>query len=96
MSVGVKEAYSLGREAGYSAAVDMEEKGSGETWEEAAYESEDNARQYAGHYSEDLRTDAEWDAYERGVVKGITKGIKARLAGKASSGWSRWGFAGFR
>lgn len=73
----MKEAYSLGVDAGYSAAI-YTERGPSETWEEAAYESEINARQYAGHFSEDLRTESQWDAYERGVTAGIRRGLKAR------------------
>ena len=46
-----------------------------------AFEAEQNARQYEGHYPHGL-TEAQADAYDAGVAAGIAAGVKARLSGR--------------
>jgi len=89
-----KEAYELGRDAGYSAGMncdfDVDLDVDGETPEEcfvsAAYESEENARQYSPFefHAHDMNSarnpDACWEAYDKGVGVGIRKAWRERRA----------------
>lgn len=65
-----RAAFDAGCWEGYEAYqnVDVQDD---EDRAEAAAEAESNARQYADHPTYELRSDAEWEAYEDGVSAGI-------------------------
>lgn len=79
--LNAREAYDAGRDEGYNAAVygEFEPGASRDDMMSEAYEIESNARQYAGHPTYEIESDAAWDAYERGVGVGIKKGLAERF-----------------
>lgn len=82
--MNAKQAYEAGKHQGFSAVIygeygpDMDrDEIMGE-----AYEVEQNSRQYADHPSYDIRSDAAWEAYDRGVSVGIKQGYASRFGKK--------------
>jgi hypothetical protein len=80
-----KEAYQEGFDRGYEAATYCEVEDGDEDKESAAFEAEENARQYSPFefLAHDInetgdRADGLWEAYD----KGVAAGIKAALKGK--------------
>ncbi len=102
-----KQAFQLGKRAGYNAAIyaevdDSDREDAGcicieaedptdqaeceECISSAAYESEQNAREYSPFEStaHEINTgrnpEGQWNAYDEGIEAGIKAGIKKRLA----------------
>ena len=82
--MNAREAYAAGKHQGFSAVIygeygpDMDRD---EIMSEA-FEVESNSRQYADHPSYDIRSDAAWEAYGRGVSVGIKQGYASRFGKK--------------
>lgn len=79
--LNAKEAYDAGRDEGYNAAVygEFEPGATRDDMASEAFEIESNARQYAGHPTYEIESDAAWEAYDRGVGVGIKKGLAERF-----------------
>lgn len=82
--MNARDAYNAGKDQGYSAVIygEFPEGMDREEIASEAWEIEQNARQYADHPSYDIRSDAAWEAYDRGVGVGIKQGISARFGAK--------------
>ena len=82
--MNAREAYAAGTHQGFSAVIYGEfEKGMNrDEIEGEAFEAEANSRQFADHPSYEIKTDAAWEAYDRGVSVGIKQGYAARFGKK--------------
>ena len=74
-----------GYDAGFAAAKDVDWDPKEESLESAAWEAEENARQFSPfeHLASDINrredSDELWEVYERGVGSGIADGVLERV-----------------
>lgn len=83
-----RDAYQQGKDIAeainYDGDFTGKELSSEDNFREAFWEIVENRKQYADDISYDLKTDAQWEAYEEGLARGLDIICKARFGGRKS------------